>query len=323
MFRLETRQRSAFGFAGGVPLPRRGAIAAALSLCCVPAFARTALGFAEIAPGIHVRSGVIEEATAGNDDAIANIGFVIGDRAVAVFDPGGSLHDGEALRTAIRGCTDKPITHVIFSHAHPDHIFGAGAFLRDKPAFVAHARLPQSLAARGDFYRDGLDRILGAGRAGPIVAPTLLVRDTLPIALGGRILSLTAHPPAHSDCDLSALDSATGTLLAGDLLFVDRAPSLDGNLAGWLGVLAGLKTVAATQAVPGHGPRVVAWPASAANLERYLHTLQRETRRAVAAGMPIDQAARTVAQSERSRWRLFDDNNPRNVLEAYQQLEWE
>ena len=311
------------GSASGIALPRRHAMAAALCRCCVPAFARTDMRFTEIAPGIHFRAGSIEDATDGNDDAIADIGFVIGDRAVAVFDPGGSLHDGKMLRAAIRARTGKPVTHVIFSHAHPDHIFGAGAFLPDKPEFVAHARLPQSLAARGEFYRQGLERILGPGRAGAVVQPTLLVRDRLPIDLGGRTLSLTAHKPAHSDCDLSALDSETGILLAGDLLFVDRAPSLDGNLAGWLDALALLKAAAATRAVPGHGPPVVPWPKAAFDLERYLHVLQRETRQAVAAAIPIDQAARTVAQSERPRWKLFDDNNPRNVLEAYQQLEWE
>ena len=31
----------------------------------------------------------------------------------------------------------------------------------------------------------------------------------------------------------------------------------------------------------------------------------------------------TVAQSERQNWALFDDYNPRNVTEAYRELEWE
>ena len=79
----------------------------------------------------------------------------------------------------------------------------------------------------------------------------------------------------------------------------------------------------ARHAVPGHGPASVPWPAAAAPLERYLTTLRTETRAAVAKGIPIDQAAHSVAQGERTRWKLFDDYNPRNVIEAYRQLEWE
>ncbi|MFX8366277.1 hypothetical protein ABTL85_19130, partial [Acinetobacter baumannii] len=65
----------------------------------------------EVAPGIHVRQGLTEDATAGNFDAIANLGFIIGRDAVAVIDPGGSLHDGRSLRLAIRARTQLPIRY--------------------------------------------------------------------------------------------------------------------------------------------------------------------------------------------------------------------
>src|SRR5919197_6673711 len=111
-------------------LDRRHVLAGGVCLCCLPSIARAA-AFAtrEIAPGIHVRRGVDEEATPGNADAIANAGFVVGQESVLVFDPGGSLADGAALRAAVRAATHLPIRHVVMSHAHPDHIFGAGAFL--------------------------------------------------------------------------------------------------------------------------------------------------------------------------------------------------
>src|SRR5262249_24538478 len=159
-------------------------------------------------------------------------------------------------------------------------IFGAGAFLDDKPRFVGHALLPNALAQRGEYYRTGLERILGTGGAGPVVEPTQLIEDRGQIDLGGRILEVTAHGKAHTDCDLSVLDRQTGTLLLSDLLFVQRIPSLDGSLKGWLAELARLKSVKAGRAVPGHGPTSVNWPAASRDLERYLDTLQRETRQA-------------------------------------------
>src|SRR5439155_23995183 len=98
-----------------------------------------ALPVTEIASGIFVHNGVHEEASAENEDAIANIGFIIGDEAVAVIDPGGSFAEGSALRAAIRAQTDRPIRYVILTHVHPDHIFGAAAFRDDRPDFVGHA----------------------------------------------------------------------------------------------------------------------------------------------------------------------------------------
>jgi quinoprotein relay system zinc metallohydrolase 2 len=283
-----------------------------------------AVTLSEVAPGIHFRRGLDEDATATNNDAIANIGFIVGREAVCVMDPGGSLLDGQNLRATIRKTTKLPIRYVVLSHVHPDHIFGAGAFVEDKPQFVGHALLPNALAQRGEFYRNNLDKILGGkGKAGPVINPTLLVKDQTDLDLGGRTLQVTAHGNAHTDCDLTVLDPQTGTLLLSDLLFVERVPSLDGSLKGWLAELEKLKTVGARRAVPGHGPTGVDWPLASRDLERYLGTLLRETREAIAKGVDIDQAAKTVALSERDKWKLFDDYNGHNVTRAYKELEWD
>jgi quinoprotein relay system zinc metallohydrolase 2 len=313
----------------GPRFSRRIALIGAACICCLPSLATRAasdapaLAMQEVAPGIYIRTGAIEESTATNAGGIANIGFVVGRDAVAVIDPGGSLADGARLREAIRAVTKLPIRYVVLSHVHPDHIFGAGAFAADQPIYVGHERLPAALAQRGEYYRDRLDEVLGKGQAGPVVMPTLLVKDSATVDLGGRILTLTAHPVAHTDCDLSVFDRKTATLLASDLLFVQRAPSLDGSLAGWLKELTALKALGAQRAVPGHGPAMVPWPAAAVDLERYLELLLSETRQAIAQGMDIGAASRTVAQSERGRWTLFDDYNGHNVTKAFKELEWE
>ncbi len=95
-----------------------------------------------------------------------------------------------------------------------------------------------------------------------------MVNDHAEIDLGGRVLALTAHGIAHTDCDLSVFDLSTGTLLPADLLFVQRVPSLDGSLKGWLKELETLRKVPARRAVPGHGPTSVDWPKGASDLER-------------------------------------------------------
>jgi quinoprotein relay system zinc metallohydrolase 2 len=308
---------------------RRKLLLGGFCLCCLPGAIRSAAAgvapFAtqEIAEGIHIRRGLDEEATPANQDAIANIGFIIGRDGVLVVDPGGSLADGENLRATIRRKTALPIKYVVLSHIHPDHIFGAGAFLQDSPVFVGHIRLANALRQRGEYYRGVLAGLLGHERAGPVVEPTLEVRDKAELDLGDRIVEATAHAAAHTTTDLSLFDKKTGALLTADLVFVGRAPSLDGSLPGWRRELAALKEIRAACAAPGHGPASIAWPAGAADLEAYLTKLERETREALAKGVGIEEAAKSVAVSERDKWMLFDDYNGRNVIEAYKELEWQ
>jgi len=312
----------------GQHITRRDALLGAFCLCCAPRLScsaddHDALETEEIAPGIHVRRGADETASAQNQDAIANIGFILGRECVAVTDSGGSLNDGERLRRRIREVTKLPIRYVLMSHVHPDHIFGAGAFLQDKPAFVGHAQLPQALAQRGDYYRERLEEVLGRGNVGPIVPPTMLVSDRTRIDLGSRSLELRAHPLAHTNNDLSMIDSQTRLLFPADLLFVGRAPSLDGSLKGWLRELSALASLNAPRAVPGHGPTSVEFASAAGRLRQYLETLLRETRQAIADGMDIDAAPATVGLSERDKWSLFDDYHGHNVTQAFKELEWE
>ncbi|HKE92784.1 MAG TPA: quinoprotein relay system zinc metallohydrolase 2 [Povalibacter sp.] len=310
-------------------ISRRDALLGGLCLCCAANPGRSAdehsdtIQSTEIAPGIHVRRGADEIASDRNQNAIANVGFIVGREGVAVLDGGGSVSDGERLRRRIREVTSLPIRYVLMSHVHPDHIFGASAFLQDEPAFVGHARLPQALARRGEYYRERLEEVLGRGNAGPIVQPTMLVRDRTQIDLGGRLLELQAHALAHTDSDLTVVDAQTRTLFASDLLFVGRVPSLDGSLKGWLQELSMLASLDAARTVPGHGPVSVDFASASGKLRQYLETLLRETRQAIAKGVDIDAAPATVAQSERGNWTLFDEYHGHNVTQAYKELEWE
>lgn len=304
---------------------RRNALLLASALVVPGRWARAAEPFpmTEVAPGLFVRQGLHEEASAGNQDGIANIGFVVGGDSVAVIDPGGSALDGARLRASIRARTDKPVRYVVMTHLHPDHVFGAGAFVDDKPVFVGHARMGAVLVQRGEYYRNTLADLLGLDAAGDYARPGLLVDGTATLDLGGRVLRLQAHPTAHTDNDLTVLDEQTGTLWLADLLFVDRVPSLDGSITGWLAATQALRAAPVARAVPGHGPASVPWPAAAAAQERYLGGIAQEIRAILRRGGDMDQAVATVGLGERERWLLFDSYNGRNVTLAFKELEWE
>ncbi len=287
----------------------------------------TPLSMEMVAPGVYVHTGVHEDPSPGNQGDIANIGFIVGASGVAVIDSGDNPALGRRLRAAIRKVTDLPILYVVNTHMHPDHVLGNAAFKADDPEYIGHVRLAAALADREAFYLKALETQLGEELAfgAEIIPPTRTVGIGVPVEidLGGRVLVLTAYPTAHTDNDLTVLDRLTGTLWAGDLIFIDRIPSLDGSLTGWIEVLDELRSVEAARLVPGHGPASAEWPQAASGTARYLKILAGDIRAILARNGSLQEAASSAGQGEKGNWVLFDEYNGGNATAGYVELEWE
>ncbi len=288
----------------------------------------TPLLIQRVAEGDYVHFGQVAMTTPENQGDIANLGIIIGRDAVAVIDTGGSVSVGRRLLLAVRGITDKPIRYVINTHEHPDHVFGNAAFapgVIPNVTFVGHHDLPTEMAKRGAYYLRSFRDQLGATAVAEvkIIPPTLLVDNETTLDLGERRLLLTAWPPAHTACDLTVLDETTGVLYSGDLVFLQHLPVVDGSLTGWLSLLLRLAELPAKVVVPGHGRLVAPWPQALNDERRYFNVLADDARRLVAAGVPLARAVPQIGQSERERWQLFGDYNPRNATVAFSEFEWQ
>ena len=89
--------------------------------------------------------------------------FVLTDDGVVVTDPI-NAEAASWLRSEIEKLTDKPITHLIYSHSHGDHASG-GAEFGEVPNVVAQENAPARI--------DG-------------VAPTMRIAEATTVKVGGK-----------------------------------------------------------------------------------------------------------------------------------------
>jgi len=312
--------------------PRRGIVAAIACAIATPAamiaapvlaetFAGTYAPRAEaVAEGIWVVRGADEDIRFTNGGAIANSVLIATGAGTVLVDPGPSLSYGKALAALAQQVTGKPVVRVYVTHLHPDHGFGAAAFA---PAIV-HV-LP---ATRHDIERDGAGfsdafyRMLADWMAGTtIVVPQGDVTEGT-TEIGGRTLRMFAMD-GHSGGDLVILDERTGTLIAGDLVFHDRAPSTPhADIENWLAALDRLDALPKKVVIPGHGP-VESTGASIAQTRDWLTWLRASLRQAVASGQDMGEAGAMPIPERFSAMKVARYELQRSVSHFYPRLEAE
>ena len=188
-----------------------------------------------------------------NGGNIVNTAFIVTEAGVVVIDTGPSRRYGEALRQAIASVTAKPVIQVLLTHHHPDHALGNQAF-KTVP-IGALADTTRLLHEQGDGMAENLYRLVGDWMRGTeVLLPTQLLEPGV-LSVGSHDLRLLAFT-GHTGADLAILDSKTGVLFAGDLVFYQRAlttPNSPG-LAAWLADIERLQALPWILLVPGHGP---------------------------------------------------------------------
>jgi glyoxylase-like metal-dependent hydrolase (beta-lactamase superfamily II) len=82
----------------------------------------------EAAPGCWYVQGQSALGSPANQNFISNAGFIVTSAGVVVIDALGSPALAERLLAEIRKVTPQPVTHVILTHYHADHVYGLQVF---------------------------------------------------------------------------------------------------------------------------------------------------------------------------------------------------
>lgn len=169
----------------------------------------TGLHVAEIAPNLFfVTEGIYQSA------------FLVTNAGVVVFDAPPSYAHGLPAVIA-QHAPGAPITHLVYSHGHTDHVGGASVFGDiDDLEVVAPSSVAEELVARGNPA---------------ILQPTLRYDDAFTLMVGGETIELTTASFHAENHDVIIYLSAHGFVMAIDTLVPSEVPFMDFGATADLG----------------------------------------------------------------------------------------
>ena len=281
----------------------------------------------EVAPRCWYVEGLSALGSPANQNFISNAGFVVTDAGVVVIDALGSPALAERLRAEIARITPQPITHVIVTHYHADHVYGLQALAQPGVQVMAHQAGQAYLHAetaqlRLQASRHDLAPWIDANTR--LVAATDWIDAPRELNVGGTRLVVQPVGPAHTPEDLAVYLPQHRVLYAGDLVFRNRIPFVgQADSRNWVASLGKLLAFDATAVVPGHGP-VSAEARKDMQLTRDYLAYLRKTMGAAAKEMtPFDEAYKATDWSAFEHLPLFGAANRMNAYNTYLLMEHE
>ena len=91
-----------------------------------------------VAPDTYMVQGVAALGSSANRNFISNAAFVVTRDSVVVIDALGSPVLAKELLEEIARITPKPVSHVVVTHYHADHVYGLQVFKDAGATILAH-----------------------------------------------------------------------------------------------------------------------------------------------------------------------------------------
>jgi glyoxylase-like metal-dependent hydrolase (beta-lactamase superfamily II) len=145
-------------------------------------------------------------------DGSYNTMFLVTDEGVVAIDAPPSI--GQNYLNAIAEVTDKPITHVIYSHAHLDHIGAAGIFPKNA-TYIAHQDTSAEL-------KRAMSLTQNSSTIPPI--PTISFPNNYMLQIGNQTLNLDYYGDNHMSGNLFIYAPNQKTLMLVDIVFPGWVP---------------------------------------------------------------------------------------------------
>ena len=270
-----------------------------------------------IAQGTYVVIGRSEYFSHENGGNIVNTAFVDTADGVVVIDSGPSLRYGNELRRLIKKTIKKDIVRVYITHHHPDHFLGNQAF--DTKTIATLPKIIDNIKTQGEAFVENMYRMEGDWMRGTqVVVPGMALKSSE--IIGGHAFEVLPLG-GHTSADLAILDAKTGVLFAGDLAFLDRAPTTPhADLGRWHKSLNDLDKIKHDVLVPGHGAAEGGGRAIAQTRD-YLTWLETTFRSSIERGLNMTDVMETAIPERFSSVAVLPGEMQRSVAHLYRKME--
>lgn len=159
------------------------------------------------------------------EPASINITLVAGDTSALVIDTGSSPAQGATIRAAAEATAGVPVSHVVVTHNHYDHLFGLAGF--GEVESIAHESVieefsnptPEVAAELAETCAD-----LGIDPAA-LAVPVRSIAVVGAIDVGGRRVELLHPGRAHTAGDLVVVVPDADLVVVGDIVEEATPPS--------------------------------------------------------------------------------------------------
>lgn len=159
-----------------------------------------------------------------------NVGLIVGERSAMLVDTGNTPEQGAEVLASAAERARVPVSHVVLTHAHHDHINGLAGM-------------------------EGIESIAHENISG--AEPTRTFSMAVAVDLGEQRVEMIHFGEAHTNSDVVVFVPGEKVVFTGDLLEEGDDPQVDetGSLSNWPMVLDGILGAANqhTKFVPGHG----------------------------------------------------------------------
>lgn len=191
------------------------------------------------------------------------VGLVRGHTGALLVDTGTTLTEAAAIDTDVRQIAGRPVTHVVLTHKHFDHVLGSAVF-SEAEMYCAPEVAEYLSSATGQLRDDALhygaeaeeiDRAIAALRP-----PQQGIYNAV-IDLGDRTVTIAHLGRGHTTADLVVVVPRAGddraVVFTGDLVEESADPAIDADsdVAAWPATLDRVLAFGGPDAiyVPGHG----------------------------------------------------------------------